>query len=243
MNKFKCITLEIVETDAMTHSVFVSGDQTWEKEFEKDDDEGLVRYEHMSCVDKNVEPISTQTYITFKLNEFEKLAADKGYDIKITERNRLVPLVANGEDITKIVEDIVGAPVERYNAYRDVIEVWVADEDLLTLVPEFKNYSEFSLWCDAHDDRIETVLDYTDSEGYGWRVIKLPNNKYYYENCDENDADFCEVELAAELKYNPHHEVGLYIGDDENLQSMFSSLCCGETDDLSSYLWFTEVKK
>ena len=143
MNKFKCITVEIVETDAMTHSVFVSGDQTWEKEFEKDDDEGLVRYEHMSCVDKNVEPISTQTYITFEFDEFEKLAADKGYDIKITrtERNRLVPLIANGEDITKVVEDIVGAPVERYNAYpySDVIEVWVADEDLLTLVPEFKN--------------------------------------------------------------------------------------------------------
>lgn len=105
---------------------------------------------------------------------------------------------------------------------------------------KFNNYSELMEYIDAHDDKVETILDYED-----FAVVKIDNQYFYYE-VSENDADeFCEVEIIAKLKYDVIHD--LKIPPETTgltLSSLFDCFCCGEYvgDESISYLWFEETE-
>ena len=97
-------------------------------------------------------------------------------------------------------------------------------------------YSEFCLWLDENDDKVEYILRYGD-----WSVVKIDSRYYYYEHEIEGDSDeFCEVYPITNLRYSICHDVKV-----DNLHELFECDMSGEqiTDNEIIYWWFKEVTK
>ena len=96
-------------------------------------------------------------------------------------------------------------------------------------------YSEFCLWLDENDDKVEYILNYAE-----WSVVKIDCRYYYYDHEIEGDSDeFCEIRPITSLHYDVNHDVQI-----DNLYEAFECLVSGEqvTDDEIIYWWFEEVK-
>ena len=97
------------------------------------------------------------------------------------------------------------------------------------------NYSEFCLWIDENDDKVEYILEYAE-----WSVVKIDGRYYYYDHKIEDDSDkFCEVEPIAELHCNIINDVRTT----EPLYYLFDYDVFGDqvTDNEIIYWWFVEV--
>jgi hypothetical protein len=96
-------------------------------------------------------------------------------------------------------------------------------------------YSEFCLWIDENDDKVEYILEYDD-----WSVVLIDGRYYYYEHEVEGDSDaFYEVEPIAQLYYSVVNDVKA----SEPMNDLFDCDVCGEQvcDDELVYWWFKEV--
>lgn len=96
-------------------------------------------------------------------------------------------------------------------------------------------YSEFCLWIDENDDKVEYILEYDD-----WSVVLIDGHYYYYEHEVEGDSDeFYEVQPIAQLYYNIVND----IKTTDSLDDLFDCDVCGEQvcDDELVYWWFKEV--
>lgn len=96
-------------------------------------------------------------------------------------------------------------------------------------------YSEFCLWLDENDDKVEYILAYDD-----WSVVKIDGCYYYYEHETEGSSDtFIRVQPIAELHYNIVNDIKTY----KPLNYLFDCDVCGEqiTDNEIIYWWFKEA--
>lgn len=96
-------------------------------------------------------------------------------------------------------------------------------------------YSEFCLWLDENDDKVEYILEYDD-----WSVVEIDGRYYYYDHEAESSSDtFVEVRPVAQLLYSVTND----IKTSKPLNYLFDCHVCGEqvTDDEIIYWWFEEV--
>ena len=96
-------------------------------------------------------------------------------------------------------------------------------------------YSEFCLWLDENDDKVEYILTYED-----WSVVKIDGHYYYYDHEVEGNSDtFVEVQPIAKLLYSVVND----IKTNKPLDYLFDCHVCGEQviDDRIIYWWFKEV--
>ena len=94
-------------------------------------------------------------------------------------------------------------------------------------------YSEFCLWLDENDDKVEYILEYDD-----WSVVLIDDHYYYYDHEVEGSSDtFCEVQPITSLHYDMEHDTQI------DLFEVFECFVSGEqvTDDEIIYWWFEEV--
>ena len=95
-------------------------------------------------------------------------------------------------------------------------------------------YSEFCLWLDENDDKVEYILEYDD-----WSVVLIDDHYYYYDHEVEGSSDtFCEVQPITSLHYDMEHDAQI------DLFEVFECLVSGEqvTDDEIIYWWFEEIE-
>ncbi len=96
-------------------------------------------------------------------------------------------------------------------------------------------YSEFCLWIDENDDKVEYILEYDD-----WSVVLIDGRYYYYEHDERRSDKFFEVEPIAQLYYSIINDIK---ATEIFLSCLFDCDMCGEQvcDDELVYWWFKEV--
>ena len=96
-------------------------------------------------------------------------------------------------------------------------------------------YSEFCLWLDENDDKVEYILVYED-----WSIVKIDGRYYYYEHAMEDESDrFIMVQPIATLHYSIVNDIKSY----DKIDDLFDCDFSGEqiTDNEIIYWWFKEA--
>lgn len=174
------------------------------------------------------------------ITDYEKYFGDydtyeKAYEVFVQLQCRDIKSFFVGASNVKQVLIQIEECVETKDAITciEVKNEWWIDNPNFKEEFDMKNltYSEFCLWLDENDDRVEYILEYDN-----WSVVKIDGRYYYYEHEVEGDSDeFYEVFPITSLHYNIWHDVKI-----DNLHELFECTLCGEqvVDDEIIYWWF-----